>query len=74
MVFNKHLSPKNKAMKEQILTVHDLPMYTELIYSTSRQLKYLVNKHGYRINRDSCSDMKIQNTLLFMIIFGTKNQ
>ncbi len=72
IVFNKHLSPKYKTIKEQILTVDNLPMYSELIYPSSRQLKYLVNKQGYRIHRDDCSDMKIQNTLLFMSIFGAK--
>jgi hypothetical protein len=72
IIFNEHLSPKYKTIKEQILTVHDSQMYSGLIYSTRRQLKYLVNKQGYLINRDDCSDMQIQNALLFVIIFGTK--
>jgi hypothetical protein len=47
-------------------------MYSELIYSTSRQLKYPVNQQGYLINSDDCSDMKMQNAVLFVIIFGVK--
>jgi hypothetical protein len=72
IIFNEHLSPKYKTIKEQILTVHDSQMYSKLIYSTLRQLKYLVDKQGYLINRGDYSNMKIQNAVLFVIIFGAK--
>jgi hypothetical protein len=47
-------------------------MYSKLIYSTLRQLKYLFDKQWYLINRDDYSNMKIQNAVLFVIIFGAK--
>ena len=72
ITFNEHLLRKYKTMEEQILAVHYSQMYSELIYSTSRQLKYLVDKQGYLINRDDCSEMNIQNAVLLVIIFGVK--
>ncbi len=43
-----------------------------MIGSISRKLKYLVDKQGYLIDKDNCSDMKVQNPVLFVIIFEVK--
>jgi hypothetical protein len=73
VIFNEYLSPKYKTITQHILTGHDSQLYSKLICSISRQLKYLVDKQGCLIDRDNCSDMKVQNPVLFVIVFEGKN-
>jgi len=72
IIFNEYLSLKYKTITQHILIVHDLQLYSKLICSIQRQLKYLVDKQKYLINRDDCSDMEVQNSVLFITIFGLK--